>query len=47
MCFDEAGRAGADVTLSLPGRQVIRCVERCQHTLTGRPRGRGSRRRDR
>jgi hypothetical protein len=39
-CFEESAR-GASPSLSLPGRKVIRCVERCGHE----PRPRRTRRR--
>lgn len=39
-CFDDAGR-GASASVSLPGRKVVRCAERCVREA---PRGGGKRR---
>jgi hypothetical protein len=42
-CFDDAGR-GATATVSLPGRKVVRCAERCvREAPQGRGRGRRAR----
>lgn len=46
-CFDDSGRS-ASVSVSLPGRAVVRCSERCvreTQTHTQAPRRRGTRRR--
>lgn len=42
-CFDQAGR-GANVSLALPGRKVVRCAERCVRETTHVARGRRGRR---
>ncbi len=42
-CFDQAGR-GANVSLALPGRKVVRCAERCVRDTTQVARGRRGRR---
>lgn len=42
-CFDDAGR-GASASVSLPGRKVVRCAERCTREA---PRRGGGRRRGR
>jgi hypothetical protein len=41
-CFDDAGR-GATASLSLPGRRVVRCAERCVHESPRRGGGRRGR----
>ena len=41
-CFDDSGR-GASVTVSLPGRKVVRCSERCVRDVHATPRRRSSR----
>ena len=41
-CFDDAGR-GASATLSLPGRKVVRCAERCVREAPRRGGGRRGR----
>lgn len=43
-CFDDAGR-GANVSVSLPSRQVVRCAERCarEASVAGARRGRRAR----
>jgi hypothetical protein len=41
-CFDDAGR-GASASLSLPGRKVVRCAERCVHEAPKRGGGRRGR----
>lgn len=45
-CFDNAGQSGGNVSVSLPGRKVVRCAERCVHEAAApgqRSRGRGRR----
>lgn len=43
-CFDDAGRNAASVSVTLPGRKVVRCAERCEHERLSRGRrGRGRR----
>lgn len=43
-CFDNAGQGGANTSLSLPGRKVVRCSERCVREASAPgQRGRGRR----